>query len=317
MNHQITLQINLSPGDINYAQLTVPALVASHADIPHRLLVVDCCKPQKTKIVDPDIKFPEPLFKERVRQIKSIANNLLKEGVATEVYFLEPGDPLIAHISKKYFRNIVKETHEYGGIGISSYLAGLELTKTRSMLHFDGDMLFHQSNGFKWYEHALRILEANPDCISATPGIAPLNGMAIQKPSLDHWSAFTKVAGGYKDTFFSARQFLIDKQRLARYLPLLKGPALWETLLVKYLNRGYPRAVENIFFKRFRSAGAYRFMLESENCWVLHPLQKPEPYLAILPAIIEKVYKGDIPKAQLGHENIQLEAWQSFLKEEN
>jgi hypothetical protein len=53
--HDVTLQINLSPGDIAYAELTLPALVQAHrANVDEVLAIVDRCRPQKTKIVDPE-----------------------------------------------------------------------------------------------------------------------------------------------------------------------------------------------------------------------------------------------------------------------
>lgn len=313
MEQNITLQINLSPGDINYAHLTVPALVSQHSSIKKRILVVDCCKPQRTKIVDPSKKYPEPIFSENVIKIQQIANTLLTNGIVSDVYYIEKEDPLISITSKKYFRNIVKETHEYGGIGITSYLAGIELCKTRYVLHFDGDMLLYQKPDFTWHEKALQLLEENSDCISISAGSAPLGNLNLSKPSYEHWSKLKVVKNAFKDEFFSARQCLIDKERLEKLLPILKGPALLETLLVKYLNRGYPRAVENMFFKRFKYAGKYRFIMSANDCWVLHPLDKPQEYINLLPEIISSVNKGIVPEDQFGHENIQLNAWVEFL----
>ncbi|MCB9283013.1 MAG: hypothetical protein H6563_02980 [Lewinellaceae bacterium] len=55
----VTLQISLSPGDIRYAHLTVPHLLRMHPYLEKRMLVVDC-RPQKTKIFDPDKKNGAP-----------------------------------------------------------------------------------------------------------------------------------------------------------------------------------------------------------------------------------------------------------------
>lgn len=66
--NDITLQVNLSAGDVNYAALTVPALVQQHADIKKRLLVVDCCRPQKSRIMDPDVKIPHKKVRGRRRK---------------------------------------------------------------------------------------------------------------------------------------------------------------------------------------------------------------------------------------------------------
>lgn len=313
MKQLITLQINLSPGDADYAHLTVPALVANHKHIKERLLIIDCLKAKKTKIFDPAKRYMEPIYSSRLTKIKLIARKLLKDKVVSKVYLLEEGDPLIEYTSKKYFSNIVKETHEYGGIGITSYLAGLEISKTQFVLHFDGDMLFYQKENFNWSEKAIEYLEKNSDCISVSPGSAPLNGLNINKPSYDIWSNYKIVPEGYKDEFFSARQFLIDKEKLSKLLPVMKGFTLLETLLVKYLRRGYPRAVENVFFKRFKNAGKYRFIMDSENCWTLHPLDKPSSYINLLPEIIFSINKGTVPKSQVGYENIKLNSWIEFL----
>jgi len=311
---EVTLQINLSAGDLNYAHLTVPALISQHQYLKKRLLVLDCLKPQKTKIVNPELKYPEPEFSLRIKKLKVLVEDFLAKGLVSDIYFLEEGDPFIKKTLNTYFKNFVTETHEYGGIGIISYLAGIELTKTKYVLHYDGDMLFYQKAGFNWVESAIEVLNEYTDCISITPGIAPPTTQLTRTASFEHWSENLKVTGGYKDKFFSARQFLIDKDRLYAEFPLFRGIVLLETLLVKYLNRGYPRSVENIFFKRFSTAGKFRFMMDSHNCWVLHPLDKPLTYLEILPFIIENVNSGVVPMEQEGHENINLEAWLEFFK---
>jgi len=65
MFQDINLQINTSPGDISYAAITIPEIVKKHTDISLRLLVVDCCRPQSTKLVDADKKFPKDIFDEK------------------------------------------------------------------------------------------------------------------------------------------------------------------------------------------------------------------------------------------------------------
>ena len=67
--NEVTLQVNISPGDLAYAEQTIPFLLANHPDIKNRLLIVDCCRPQKTKLLDPDTKFPLEVFNQRVEQL--------------------------------------------------------------------------------------------------------------------------------------------------------------------------------------------------------------------------------------------------------
>ncbi len=89
--HNVTLQINLSPGDISYARLTIPALVLSHrSHVDETLAIVDCCRPQKTKIVDSDRRFPLEKFNQRVEKICEIAESLKEKGVLTALSICVP-----------------------------------------------------------------------------------------------------------------------------------------------------------------------------------------------------------------------------------
>jgi hypothetical protein len=120
----VTLQISLSAGDLRHAELTVPSLVKAHrASVERVLFVVDCCKPQRTKIVDPEKRFPEPEFSRKVEAICALAKRWEKEDLCTDLFLLQPESELIPVLRSKYLGNIVKGTHDYGGCGLLSYLA--------------------------------------------------------------------------------------------------------------------------------------------------------------------------------------------------
>ncbi|HWZ35231.1 MAG TPA: hypothetical protein VNW51_03685, partial [Mucilaginibacter sp.] len=173
MMDEVTLQINLSAGDVNYAALTVSALVAHHRDIKKRLLVVDCCRPQKTKIVDPEVRFPKKIFEQRIKQIVSISEQLLKDNVVTQIYYLWPDDPLIDELSKKYLRGLYKTTHGAGGTGNMSYWTALEIPETKYVLHYDGDILLYQKPGYSWVDEAVGLLKGQPEAVFAVPRMCP------------------------------------------------------------------------------------------------------------------------------------------------
>lgn len=128
--NELTLQINLSPGDLAYAELTVPALLAAHPEASERLLIVDVCKPQRTQIVDPAKRFPEPAFSERAAAIVELAERFLRAGQVDRVVVLRPGDPLFVQLSRRYMRSWVRETHDYGGCALMASLAAFELCRT-------------------------------------------------------------------------------------------------------------------------------------------------------------------------------------------
>ena len=313
MIKNITLQINLSPGDINYAHLTVPALVKKHQDIESRLLVVDCCRPQKTKLVNPEIKFPIEIFEKKVEKIISISEQLKKDGLVTDIYYLKPNDPLIKELSKKYLSGIYDCTHSGGGTANMSYWAAIELPTTQFVLHYDGDMLLYQKEGYSWVDEAISHFKDNEKIITVLPRDAPPAFEIFDKVPTYHEGVSSE---GYEkywlNEFFSTRHFLLDKERLVPFLPLMKGKILVETLLRKYGGRVFPRDPEIVLFSRLSSRHAKRLILKSGDAWMLHPNNKPKEYIDILPQMIKMIDAGISPEAQKGYANIKLDEWVSF-----
>jgi hypothetical protein len=279
--------------------------------------VVDCCRPQRTQAVDPDIRFPRAEFEQRVRRIGELAEELHQAGHVDRVVYLRPGDELLAHLCRKYLARWVRGvTHDVHGCALTGYLAGLELPATRYVVHYDADMLLHQAAGFDWGAHALDLLQGHPAAVAATPRIsapfAHLDG-APDGPSRREGRPFSPVRGGWRNDWFSTRCFLMDRHKLACYLPLLRGRLWLEVLARKLLNRGYPVAPEILLFRRLGPAGAWMLNLGTEKAWLLHPAQKPPRYLELLPAILDAVHRGQLPDDQRGHPNVRLAAWEGWL----
>lgn len=309
----ITLQINLSPGDVNYAELTVPDLVRKHADIKTRLLVVDCCRPQKTKLIDPDQRHPLEVFNLKVDKIVEISENLLRKGLVSKVYYLRPNDPLFKHISRKYLGNLYDCTHSAGGTANMGYWAGIELPETRYVLHYDGDMLLYQEPGFRWTDEAIRHLAADEHYLSAVPRLCPpVLDQDFLLPSLHEGRPNTSFEHYWYTDFFSTRIFLLDKHRLANYLPLPRGGLRLELLLRKYGKRAFPMDPEIVLFRSLGSHGCKRLLLKNDKAWVTHPVDKSGDYLAILPKVIDQINTGLFPEKQRGYEDMQLDAWINF-----
>ncbi|MBD2521547.1 hypothetical protein [Nostoc sp. FACHB-133] len=315
--HNVTLQINLSPGDINYAHLTVPNLVTAHrTNVDETLAIVDCCRPQKTKIINPSHRFPETEFSQRVEKITLIAEELKAQGYLDRIVYLYPGNSLQPLLSRKYLGNWVNKTHDYGGCALMSYLAAFEATTTRYIIHYDADMLLYQAPNYDWSVEARYLIDQHPKAIAASPRISPpfnKDKNILDAPSIHEGRPLIPVDGGWRNDWFSTRCFFMDNEKLNTYLPLIQGRLLIETLLVKYLNRGYPRSPEIMLFKRIGGAGGWRLNLKSEQAWLLHPATKPPQYIKLLPQIQEFVMKNQVPLEQKGEADINLLAWENFL----
>lgn len=310
----ITLQINLSPGDIDYALMTVPALVQQHPDIKKRLLIVDCNRPQKTKIFDPDIKHPNDIFAVKVDKIISIAEKLLADAIITQVYYIKPNDPLIDHLAKKYLRNIYKTTHSGGGTANMSYWAGIELSTTPYVLHYDGDLLLHQEQDYLWTKEAFELMQENEKIVIAVPRLCPpVADDSYDFPSLHEGRKNISHKKYWLNDFFSTRHFLLDKTRFEKYLPLPIGKVLIELLLRKYGKRVFPIDPEMLMFKSIGPRGGKRLVLKNKKAWFTHPLSKPQSYIAALQKIINMVKEGKFPESQAGYENMKLDDWVTFI----
>ncbi len=317
MDTDYTLQINLSPGDVRYAELTVPALIRAHPDASERLLVVDVCKPQRTGIVDPEKRFPEPAYSQRVARIREIASNLLAAGMVDRVELLEPEFSLRRRLSEKYLANVVQETHDYGGCALMAYLAAFELCNTPWLLHFDADMLIHRSTDHSWVSEASREVAQNPDLIAASPLSSPPLAEAQSLPSQGEKLAHRPHPAGWLSHWFSTRCYLFQMEKLKQQLPLLQGRILWETRFAKWLRRGYPRSPEIMLFRRMQSAGKFRLTLHDQHTWLLHPIDKSDRFVRFLPDMLSSVENGHYPAAQAGHQDIAMSAWEEFLAEDS
>ena len=135
----VTLQINLCAGDAAYAEQMVPHLVGSHPKVAHRLAVVDCCRPQRTRIFDPDTRLPVATFAPRLARIRELAQRFQRQGLFDEIVWLEPGSPHFRPLAARYVRPWMTETHDYGGCAFMGYWAALDFPRTRFVLHYDAD----------------------------------------------------------------------------------------------------------------------------------------------------------------------------------
>lgn len=316
MPSQLTLQINLSPGDIAYAALTVPRLVAAHPRVAERLAVVDCCRPQPTRIYHPHTRAPEAGFGERVQKIRTLAAELRRQGLFDRVEYLTPDDPRFRTLAAKYVQPWMTATHDYGGCAFMAYWAAFDLPRTRYVIHYDADMLLHQVAGADWTQTALPLLAANPHAIAAAPRTSPpwTDDPARDAATRHEGRPAVKVPGGWLNDWFSTRCLLVDRERLAAELPLVRGSFALSQWLRKWLNRGYPPGPELVLHRTLGPRGRRCLHLDDPRAWLLHPTRKDDLFLSLLPTMLAATQSGDVPSEQRGYADLRLEAWQEFAR---
>jgi len=314
----VTLQINLCAGDAAYAEHTVPRLVAAHPGVARRLAVVDTCRPQRTRIFDPEHRLPEAEFQPRLRRMRELARQFETDGLFDEVVWLEPDSPHYPVLARRFVRPWMVETHDYGGCAFMSYWAALHFPATRFVLHYDADMCLYQTPGFDWAAEARRVWSDHPTVVAATPRISPpwTESSTDDAPSRHEGRPLERVADGWLNDWFSTRCFLFDRERLAPHLPLVRGARALAYRLRRLLDRGYPVGPELLLFQVLGGRGLRRLNLASRDAWLLHPQRKPAAYLALLPRLLDAVAVGRVPAAQRGRSEIDVAAWTDFLTAE-
>ena len=197
-----------------------------------------------------------------------------------------------------------------------SYLASLELPDTRYVVHYDADMLLYQAPGYDWIIAARELLKKHPAAIAAIPRVSPPFSHirnVPDAPSLEEGLPFTPVEGGWRNSWFSTRCWLMDLSRLERYLPLLQGPVLVEYIFRRVLQRTFPMSPEIMLFRRVGRSGGWMLNMKSELAWLLHPNDKSTRFINMLSLIQERIQQNDIPLEQTGFMNVDLNAWEYSL----
>jgi len=313
----LTLQVNLAVSDRTYAEHVVPALAKSHRAAASEIIVtIDFTKPQKTKLTDPAVRCKEPEFTSQLEALRVLAESWQRDRLIDRVLCLRSEDPWLKDVTRKYSGRWLPETHDYGGRPITGYWAGIEAARTRFVVHYDGDMFLYQEPGFDWAAHAIQFLAKQEFALSASPRLTPPYASRIpygDYASIHEGMWMCPAEGGWKQYYFSTRAFVVDREKLERYLPLGRGAILREQLAVKALRRGFPRSAEKMWWSTTGKEGAYRLILSTDKAWVLHPSWKPPEYPALVPAIIACVAANRVPDAQLGQSELDVEAWQAFV----
>lgn len=309
----ICLQINVSAGDVDYAAVTVPALIDAQRDqVDSVFVVMDACRPQKTPLVDPERRFPEPAYAERVERMLALVGEWQSSALIDRHLVLRPGAPEFAELAARYLRSSMRETHDYGGTAVMGYLAGFHYANARYVAHFDSDLLLHQAAGKRWIAAAIDALGRYPEAVAASPRPAPPWADGAERYSREQGRPARRVADGWLDDWYSTRCLLIDGERMAAELPWIQGRLRLEMTLRRWLSRGYPMSPEQLMFRRLGPRGRRRLVLADDGCWTLHPTRKGTDFLGLLPLLIDSVRAGTLPDAQRGHENFDLPVWERW-----
>ena len=338
----VSLQINLCAGDLAYGEQVVRALSNTHRpDVREVFVVADACRPQSTPALHAPSRFPAAEFSVRIEQLRALCAALQAAGLVDRVVWLMPEPAGLRSLNTRYCGIATPRSHDHLGHAFSAYFLGWHSAHTRFVAHFDADILLWQQPGFSWIRTALQALAGEDDLIAASPRIAPPppDGSLVHVGApgsgwLPTWP-LAPIPAGWRSPWFSTRCHLIDRERLARYLPLGGRAAhrradLIERLLAPCFALGgltgthrsplarrltsripaFPLPPEVLLHEQAQARDFACLYLANPEAWFIHPDTKPPFFAEALPRLLDAVVRhGTVPTSQQGISGVQFSAW--------
>jgi hypothetical protein len=119
-------------------------------------------------------------------------------------------------------------------------------------------------------------------------------------------------AGFFTFKEFTARRYLLDRQRFEQCLPLPLSYISWKRRLASFFTkRSALERWEGMMTNKLLSSDWIRADLASSKAWTLHPVDHGTQFLKLLPSIIDRVEQGDYPAEQAGDYDLQMDLWNS------
>lgn len=340
----VTLQINLSAGDLAYAIPVVSSLVETHrADVCEVVVVADLCRPQPARDFHAATHVPAAPFADRLARLRELCATLQRAGTVDRIVFLEPDHEQLKALNRNYAGVATPRSHDHLGHAFSAYFLGWECARTRYVAHFDADILLWQQPGFSWLRAAVEALAHDEHLLAASPRLAPppVQDDLIRRDDPRAWSPswpLTRVAHGWMSPWFSTRCHVIDRDRLARWLPLTgarattRDAAIHRVMTPLYALRAltgpnrsriarglmrrlppFPLPPEVLLHEHAQLHGFACLYLADKRAWFIHPDTKPTAFLHLLPRLLDAVVRrGAFPAAQQGVSGLQFNAWEEF-----
>ncbi len=297
--------------DIPFLPLTVPHLIRScNFPFGERVLALDTAPLSGDYARRPKVPVQASL--------EDCCTALLSEGIVDRVVYLEYSRQSHRRLYRKYFGDFIPQTHGYRGYPVLGSMMCLEQAEGNYMVHFDSDMLLHQSPEHSWVSEGIRLLEEHDDVISVMPLPGPPGNDGRLHQSVPYQA---DPRGFFSFKNFSSRVYLIDRRRFEKLLPLeilalgshrplfKRFPDRWRLMAQHFLGRNVLYSFEVMVTHAMQESSFVRADLDSNKAWTLHPPDHGVQFLEKLPEIIARVEGGSFPERQAGHYDLKLDLW--------
>jgi hypothetical protein len=297
--------------DIPFMMQTIPHLVKM-TNFPFReiVLTIDTAPLSGDKVGRPGIG--------TIEELRILTQKLVDEGIVTRVIDINYDLDYQNYVYKKHFGRILKPTHNYKGYPILGSIFKIEEAKTDYILHYDSDMLLHQTSDYNWIEEGIKLMEKEPEIMF----IRPLTGPPTKDGTIHQAKSFIKDSKDfYKFKFFSSRAYLLNYKRFEKFLPI---PIIWRSYRNEILNvlplgiknnlnyfsgKGKLDSWEIMISQKLEETRYFRATLTNPNAWTLHPIDRRPEFIQALPKIIKRIEEGNYPPEQAGYYDLISQLW--------
>jgi hypothetical protein len=300
------LSILVARPDINYMMHTVSHLVrACNYPFARKTLVVDTAPLGGQYLLRKDLAPMSVLF--------DCCAELIKAGTIDQLTCIEYDVKLKRQLYDEHFGRDFPGTHDFRGYPTFGTMYYIEKCQSPYLVHFDSDILLHQSSDFNWIKRGIEVMQSDERVIC----VMPLSGPPSAKGTFELVSYDFNEAGFFEFKFFSSRLFLIDVRRFKSLLPLSlqfhepSAPVphyIGELVVTKSMEQKM-ELWERMISTRIANTEFVRANLADPRAWTLHALDHGPEFVAKLPSIIEKVERGVFPPEQAGYYDLELSLW--------
>ncbi len=290
----VTLQINLAPGDYYHAVHLLDHHIEVFECQTDEILLTFDFNPTRLR----DVQKAE----RESASLRGLIASLQKQHPSVVLREVDYNMPVVSAVLGHFFTNRA-QLYDFRGAPIYAYLFGLCSAKNDLVLHIDSDMFF---GGFSavWIRDAIDLLQADSEIMAVSPLSGPPHPDRILLGQ-DEYSAYNDIAYAFKFSYMNTRVFFMDRRLLAQKLRSTKAP-LKDRLFALY--EGFPQSdtLERNISAFMRSSRKFRvdFLGTGRGLYSLHPLYRSQAFYNSIPDALRRLKGDDIPDDQLGHFNI-------------
>lgn len=290
----VTLQIGLTPGDLDEARHLLPHQLRQWAGQVGEVLCTVDIPPHGARAKTTN---------DSLRQLCGFIEAQMPSHPHLRWTEVDYSLRSLREVSDTFYQGRAVPLRDHRERPVYAFLAAVMAARHDFVFHIDSDMLFG-GGGQGWMREAVELLEHRADVLTCSPLPGPPRadrGLLSQR-----WSPTPEPhdSPAYRFPTLSTRVFVLNRRTLASRVGPLR--AEWPPLrpAVRTLLRGRrPHDIlERVISRAMMRRGMFRvdFLGASPGMWTVHPLDRSLRFKCLLPELVRRVEAGDVDDSQRG-----------------